>query len=179
MVLSVRALRTLVATVLVAAVCAACGSDSDSADTASPSPPPSSTPSTPEASSTATSAESPATASASPSSSTPDSAASPSASTVLFPGHSVHQTADSVIANRDSYGKGWPWKADDVVMACSDAIGGAYLNASEGENYLLTGTITEPGFVERNAGMELWDGKDGDVYAMWEDAGKQLCPDAA
>ncbi|WAZ20184.1 hypothetical protein STRCI_001283 [Streptomyces cinnabarinus] len=89
----------------------------------------------------------------------------------------MHQTADSVIANRDSYGEGWPWKAEDVVMACSEAIGGgAYLNASDGENYLLTGTITEPGFVKGNAGTDLWDGKDGDAYALWLDAGAKFCP---
>ncbi|MFE6362961.1 hypothetical protein ACFVP3_23555 [Streptomyces sp. NPDC057806] len=65
-------------------------------------------------------------------------------------------------------------------MACSDAVGGgAYLNASDGKNYLLTGTITEPGFVQGNAGTDLWDGEDGDAYAMWVDAGAKFCPDQA
>ncbi|WP_167546297.1 hypothetical protein [Streptomyces zinciresistens] len=106
-------------------------------------------------------------------------AASEPASQSLFPGRTVRQSEDSVIASRASYGKGWPWKTSDVVLACSDAVGGgAYLNAANGENYLLTGTITRPGFVKGNAGTELWNGKDGDAYAQWLDAGETLCPDA-
>ena len=92
----------------------------------------------------------------------------------------MQQLADSVVANRESYGTDWPWKTSDVVMACSDAIGGgAYVNAADGEYYLLTGTITRQGFVKGNAGTELWDGKDGDAYAAWVDAGTRFCPDAA
>ncbi|SBT90464.1 hypothetical protein GA0115233_101910 [Streptomyces sp. DI166] len=92
----------------------------------------------------------------------------------------MHQSADGVTANRGTYGKGWPWKSHDVVMACSDAAnGGAYLNADDGENYLLTGTIAQPGFFKGNAGVLLWDGKDGDAYAEWVDAGERLCSDGA
>ncbi|MGW5122986.1 hypothetical protein ACWEQ7_02795 [Streptomyces sp. NPDC004069] len=89
----------------------------------------------------------------------------------------MRQTDDGVIASRASWGKGWPWKTSDVVMACSDAInGGAYLNAADGENYLLTGTIARPGFVKGNAGVLLWDMKDEGAYAEWLDAGQELCP---
>lgn len=92
----------------------------------------------------------------------------------------MKQLDESVIANRESYGKGWPWKTSDVVMECSDAVGGgALLNAADGENYLLTGTITQQGFVKGNAGTDLWNGKDGDAYAEWVDAGTTFCPDAA
>ncbi|MCQ9178918.1 hypothetical protein KMT30_07710 [Streptomyces sp. IBSBF 2953] len=92
----------------------------------------------------------------------------------------MRQLDDSVIANRDSYGKGWPWKTSDVVMACNEAIGGgAYLNAADGDNYLLTGSITRRGFVKGNAGMELWNGKDNAAYVEWLNAGAKLCPDTA
>ncbi|MFI1291993.1 hypothetical protein ACH4VM_26615 [Streptomyces sp. NPDC020792] len=95
----------------------------------------------------------------------------------LFPGRSVKVHNGSMVANRGAWGKGWPWKSSDVVMACSDAInGGAYLNAADGENYLLTGTITQPGFVKGNAGVLLWDMRDEQAYGEWLDAGAKLCP---
>ncbi|MER7310848.1 MULTISPECIES: hypothetical protein [Streptomyces] len=95
----------------------------------------------------------------------------------LFPGRTAQESEDSVVATRASWGKGWPWKTSDVVMACSDAVnGGAYLAAADGENYLLTGTIARAGFVKGNAGVALWDMKDEGAYAEWLDAGEKLCP---
>lgn len=169
-------------------VVTACGSSSDSDDESTATPTAGSSPSTaaPSQSLPASASPSPAPSSPAPSTPTgdpvtsePPAPPSPTAA-ALFPGHKVQQLEDSVIANRESYGKGWPWKTSDVVMACSDSIGGgAYLNAADGENYLLTGTITQQGFVKSNAGTELWNGKDGDAYAEWLDAGAKLCPDAA
>ncbi|MBL1120718.1 hypothetical protein JK364_51940 [Streptomyces sp. 110] len=43
-----------------------------------------------------------------------------------------------------------------LAVGCSDAIGGgAYLNAANGKNYLLSGTISQQGFVDGNAGTDL------------------------
>ncbi|WP_435611852.1 hypothetical protein [Streptomyces sp. bgisy159] len=82
-----------------------------------------------------------------------------------------------MIATRETWGDGWPWKTSDVVMACSDAVnGGAYLSAADGRNYLLTGTIARPGFIVGNAGVMLWDLKDADAYGRWVEAGEKLCP---
>lgn len=98
----------------------------------------------------------------------------------VLPGRSVRQTDDGVIATKAAWGADWPWKTSDVTMGCSDAInGGAYLNAANGKNYLLTGTINQQGFVDGNAGVELWDQRSTDVFAEWEEAADKLCPEGA
>lgn len=98
----------------------------------------------------------------------------------LFPGHDVRQTDEGVIATKASWGADWPWKTSDVTMGCGDAIGGgAYLNAADGKNYLLSGTISQQGFVDGNAGTNLWDQRSTDVFAEWQEAADTLCPAGA
>lgn len=98
----------------------------------------------------------------------------------LFPGRNVRQTDEGVIATKAAWGGDWPWKTSDVTMGCSDAIGGgAYLNAANGKNYLLSGTISQQGFVDGNAGTDLWDQRSTDVFAEWQEAANALCPAGA
>lgn len=95
----------------------------------------------------------------------------------IFPGRNVRIADAGIIANRSAWGADWPWKTADVTMACSEAInGGAYLNAANGKNYLLNGTISQQGFVDGNAGTDLWDQRDMDVFAEWMEAAEALCP---
>ncbi|MBX7555423.1 hypothetical protein K1Y78_47975 [Streptomyces sp. tea 10] len=156
-----RFLRTLLITAAVGLTCASCEGTGSGGDSK-----PSQSPSSSKPSALSTPSQHPTTA-----------APKPSPAAVLFPGHQVHQSDNGVIASKASWGNGWPWKTPSVVMACSDAVsGGAYLNAANGENYLLTGTIARPGFVTGNAGTDLWNGDDAGAYGEWLDAAKKLCP---